>query len=92
MKRNFPEVLKFLHDDSTLSHREFAKKCGISPSSLSRYEQGTTNPGLKLIERIGINLGYTLAVLTGEEELKVVSVKDLDRLRKKAEMPGMKKW
>ena len=71
--------------------RVFAKMCGISPSSLQRYEKGEVSPNLRTIEKIARRLDVKSDIFTSDEDLKIISAKDLDRLRRKAEASGVKK-
>jgi transcriptional regulator with XRE-family HTH domain len=83
MENDFASILRTLHDKSGLTVRAFAKKCGISPSSLQRYEKREIEPSQKVLRRISANLGHPISVLVGEERLVVISEKELDRLKSK---------
>ena len=80
--RNFAEILKSLRLNSGLGLRAFAKKCGISLSTLQRYESGENEPSQENLRRISKNLGRPIAVLVGEEELRLISEKELKKLKK----------
>ena len=45
-----------------MSHREFAKKIGITQSALARFETGGTNPTLSFLQKITSGLGLKLLV------------------------------
>lgn len=89
MESNFPATLRFIR--GKISVRIFAKRCGISPSSLQRYEKGEVSPNLRTMERMAKKLDIKPEIFTGGEDLKIISAKDLERLRRKAEGPGVKK-
>jgi transcriptional regulator with XRE-family HTH domain len=83
MENNFASVLQMLHRDSGLSVRKFAKKCGISPSSLQRYEYEGVEPSQRVLRRISEKLGYPVSVLIGEDRLVIVSEKQLEKIKGK---------
>ena len=82
MKRSFAEIILQLRKDSGLGFRAFARKCGISVSTLQRYESGENEPSQENLRRISRNLNRSISVLVGEEELRLISEKELKKLKK----------
>lgn len=52
----------------TATYRDFARKLGITPSMLFRFEQCETSMTLETLQRIRARLGVSLADLFGREE------------------------
>jgi transcriptional regulator with XRE-family HTH domain len=61
----FPEILKSLRKANQLSVRKAAKRFGISPSLLQRYESGEVMPGMGNMEKISDAIGVSVDTLMG---------------------------
>ncbi len=59
----FPAALRVLRKRRGLSQREWAKKAGVSPSNLSQYELGKSDPGVKTLDRLLVAADSDLAEL-----------------------------
>jgi predicted transcriptional regulator len=45
-----------------MSQREFAKRIGITQSSLARFETGGTNPTLSFLQKVTTGLGLKISI------------------------------
>lgn len=82
----FPQKLRMLREAKGLTKSQLAKRAGLSPSSLSQYEQGMHIPGPqnanKLAEALGVSMQYLLPNLSKEELLKLSIGKRIYSLRR----------
>lgn len=66
----FNERLKLLRNDAGLSQQEFAKRMGVSKSSINMYERGEREPGLETLEAIADYFNVDMDYLLGKSEYK----------------------
>ena len=48
--------------EQNLTQRQVAERTGIAQTEISKLENGTRNPSIKLLQRLADGLGYTLRV------------------------------
>ncbi len=53
-----------------VTYREFARKLGITPSMLFRFEQRQTSMTLESLQRIACRLHVSLVDILGEDEVR----------------------
>lgn len=64
--------LKMLRDDRELPMSKLAEAIGSTKSALSRYENGTMEPGLKVLRKLAEYFGVTMDWLAGNGDIKDV--------------------
>lgn len=69
---DFATIIRICREESKLSWRAWAKKCGVSLSSVQRYESGEMEPSLTVLRRISKNLRIPISVLSGQEPLRMI--------------------
>ncbi|MEI6297930.1 MAG: helix-turn-helix domain-containing protein [bacterium] len=62
---SLPEVVKMRLEQEEMSQREFAKKLGVSPSRVSEYLTGKSEPSLKIARNISKILNIEPAIILG---------------------------
>ena len=78
------ERLRQVRESRGISQSELARRLGINPTQINRYENGLTDPSLQQIIRIGNELGVTIDYLLGlvdaeEAHLEVETLKPDER-------------
>lgn len=48
--------------EQNLTQKQVSERTGIAQTEISRLENGTRNPSIKLLQRLADGLGYTLKV------------------------------
>jgi transcriptional regulator with XRE-family HTH domain len=69
----FPSAFKAIRKKKKLSVRKAAKELGLSPSTIQRYEAGTSEPGLETLISIADRMGVSLNSLTGRKNGRKVA-------------------
>jgi transcriptional regulator with XRE-family HTH domain len=99
--KEFKDNLRDLRKKHGLSRQQLAKKTGISKTSLSGYEMGTSSPTLPKMCALADYFGVSLDDLSGHEKFKITEiyeillellkvyemVKGLDKNNKKSNYP-----
>lgn len=68
----FGKRLKILRDDRELPMSKLAEAIGSTKSALSRYENGTMEPGLKVLRKLAEYFGVTMDWLAGNGDINDV--------------------
>ena len=78
----FTQNLKKIRISKSTSQDELAKKIGIHPVQLSRYERGQTAPSIEVVYKIAEVLDVTIDELVyGDKNKKIESsIKDMELL------------
>ena len=66
----FCKQLKLLRKESGLSQQEFAKKVGVSKSSVNMYERGEREPSLETLESIADYFNVDMDFLLGKSKYR----------------------
>lgn len=67
---NFNKQLKMLRQESGLSQQEFAKRIGMSKSSVNMYERGEREPGIETLECIADYFNVDMDFLLGKSDIR----------------------
>jgi len=59
--------IRKVREDMGMTQEEFSEFCGLSRSSIARYELGTNPPNRAALKKIATALNTTVSVLLGEE-------------------------
>lgn len=65
--KNLPYNIKKAREDMGLSQDEFSELCGLSRSSIARYELGRSVPNRIALTKLASVLNTTVSVLLGED-------------------------
>ena len=65
--KNLPYNIKKAREDMGLSQDEFSELCGLSRSSIARYELGRSVPNRVALTKLAAVLNTTVSVLLGED-------------------------
>lgn len=71
------ERLQILRKQRKISQTQLAKRAGVSRSSISAYEKGTTLPSAEVIYELSIILDTTSDYLLGLDNIRKISVDGL---------------
>ncbi len=77
---DFGKRLKYLRETRNFSSKAFAKKVGVSPSTITQIEKGNKEPSLETLRKIAKSLDTDVALLFATKDVRVF---DLPRLRRK---------
>ncbi|MGC9098918.1 MULTISPECIES: helix-turn-helix domain-containing protein [Dictyoglomus] len=67
------ERLKEVREKRGLTKKELALKIGVSPSTITRYEEEGRVPKLTILKRISEVLDVSIDYLLGKEEVKIAT-------------------
>lgn len=65
--KQFAKNLKNARAGKKMSQRRLADACGVAPSTISSWENGTREPDIKSIRTLADTLGISVAYLFGDE-------------------------
>lgn len=72
----FGERLAFIRKEKKISQQNLAKKLGIHPNVLGRYERGEARPfvetGLRIAQELGVSVDYLLGNTSKELDSKTL--------------------
>ena len=66
--------------DNDISIRNFSKKCGVNASVISRFLNGSYNPGLTTIERLTNGLNVDKDEYSNEQDFYDLTIEELTKL------------
>ncbi len=76
------ENIKRLRKDKGLTQLKLASEAGISRSYLADVENNRYNPSLDTLHSIANSLSVPVSELLGEEEVKITSTENIDKIVK----------
>lgn len=79
--------IRRLRQEKGWTQRELARRVGIKPSGISKYERGTYQPGLAALKSIAEALGTTTDHLVGSEPVPESDARLKDLLSRIGELP-----
>ena len=62
MNNILPENIKRLRMEKNLTQKELAERTGINQADISKLENGTRNPSLKMLKRLAAGMGMALKI------------------------------
>ena len=65
---NFGEKLRQARKNCRLTQKELAERTGINQADISKLENGTRNPSLKLLKRLADGMGMDLKLVFTPKE------------------------
>lgn len=75
----FGKRLKFLRDERDLPMSKLAEAVGSTKSALSRYENGTMDPGLKVLIKLSDYFGVTMDWLAGNGDINNIQYSNKEK-------------
>ena len=66
----FGERLRALRRERDLGQKEIAALCGLSPSSIGKYEKGSRTPPPDVISKLADKFGVTTDYLLGKSDIR----------------------
>lgn len=75
----FGKRLKMLRDDRDLPMSKLAEAVGSTKSALSRYENGSMDPGLKVLIKLADYFGVTLDWIAGNGDINDVQYSNKEK-------------
>ena len=67
-KERFGSFLVQLRRENNLTQKELAERTGINQADISKLENGTRNPSLKLLKRLADGMGMDLKLVFTPKE------------------------
>jgi len=86
----FGERLAYIRKEKKISQSDLAKRIGIHPNVLGRYERGEARPFVEMAAKLAIALGVSTDYLLGNSDLDF-GVDTLKRLAEIDKLPQQKK-
>lgn len=65
----FCDRLRTLRMDRDITQRDFAKKMGVAPATISQYEQGNRTPNFELLQKMADYFAVTVDYLLGVSDV-----------------------